>query len=445
MMLRMLFSQWGGLYIVIENERYVKGDIKMRRKSFLAITLASILAMTGCIGGDAIIGDKGNNDNQNANIVVVDDGKEDPETPDNQTPDTDVEDVTWKDIYDDYLKNGVTELIGDYDTNWRDEWSFGFIYLNDDDIPELVVSSGYEAAGNIILTIINGEVKYMNTARLAFYYEEKGNLLVNSEGHMGYYYDYVYSISDTGFKLECEGEYEDEYGPDGPTGVTKYSIDQEEVNKSEYYSKIDSYIPGEKRISWNKGCSYKAMIDYLEGNGPKDYKEAYKSIINRRASEEGIMFSLVEVTGRDPLLLVVDDNKSSLCAYEDGLVFEGPEGYFSDGQIILMYPSIGVLMNSTSYSDQDFYTTFYEINDGSLVAQYAYEAVETDAKYEPVLGQDGKPVMEYKINGMKVSYEEYSKFIVKNDGIFFEEVVSANSRVTYMEYLTPSEMLDKLK
>ena len=137
----------------------------MRRKSFLAITLASILAMTGCIGGDAIIGDKGNNDNQNANIVVVDDGKEDPETPDNQAPDTDVEDVAWKDIYDDYLKNGVTELIGDYDTNWRDEWSFGFIYLNDDDIPELVVSSGYEAAGNIILTIINGEVKYMNTAR----------------------------------------------------------------------------------------------------------------------------------------------------------------------------------------------------------------------------------------------------------------------------------------
>ena len=223
MMLRMLFSQWGGLYIVIENERYVKGDIKMRRKSFLAITLASILAMTGCIGGDAIIGDKGNNDNQNANIVVVDDGKEDPETPDNQTPDTDVEDVAWKDIYSDYLKNGVTELIGDYDTNWRDEWSFGFIYLNDDDIPELVVSSGYEAAGNIILTIINGEVKYMNTARLAFYYEEKGNLLVNSEGHMGYYYDYVYSISDTGFKLECEGEYEDEYGPDGPTGVTNRS------------------------------------------------------------------------------------------------------------------------------------------------------------------------------------------------------------------------------
>jgi hypothetical protein len=46
---------------------------------------------------------------------------------------------------------------------------------------------------------------------------------------------------------------------------------------------------------------------------------------------------------------------------------------------------------------------------------------------------------------MKVSYEAYSKFIVKNDGIFFQEVVAANSATTYMDYYTPSEMLDKLK
>lgn len=417
----------------------------MRRKSFIAITLAAVLALTGCIGGGALPGDKGDNDNQNANIIVIDDDKEDPVTDVNQTTDTDVVDDSWKDIYSEYLKNGITELIGDYDEYWRDEWTFGLIYLNNDDIPELVASSGYEAAGNIILTIINGKVEYMNTGRLAFYYEEKGNILVNSEGHMGYYYDYVFSIDDKGFKSECMGDYEEEYDENGPTGVLKYSIDQKEVTESEYFAKIDSYITGKNRISWQRGCSYKAMLDYLAGSGPKDYKEAYTTIINRRAGEDGIKFSLIEVKDRDPLLLCVDKEKLSLCSYEDGLVFEGPDNYFSSEQTILMYPSIGEIMNSSSYSGESYYTSFYEIRNGSLTAHYAYAEAKTDSNWNTVYDNDGNPVMEYKINGMKTSYDEYSKYLIKNDGIFFQEVVAADSATTYMEYYTSNEMLDKLK
>ena len=136
---------------------------------------------------------------------------------------------------------------------------------------------------------------------------------------------------------------EDEYDENGPTGNTKYKLDTKEVTESEYRAEIDAYISYKDRVYWERGCSYTAMLNYLEGKGPKDYKEAYTQIINAHSSEAGTKFSLIEVTDRDPLLLIVDEKKMSLCSYEDGLVNEGPDNYFSDGQIILMYPSIGVI------------------------------------------------------------------------------------------------------
>ena len=415
----------------------------MKKKSLVAVSLATILTLTGCFGGNAIPGGKGDDDNQNANIIVKD--NTDPVIDVVETPVEEDKEVAWKEIYDDYLKNGITEVIGDYDEYWRDEWTFGFMYLNDDDVPELVACSGYEAAGNIILTIIDDKVEHMNTARLSFYYKEKGNCLINSEGHMGYYYDTVFKITDKGFECVCEGEYEDEYDENGPTGNTKYKLDTREVTESEYRAEIDAYISYKDRVYWERGCSYTAMLNYLEGKGPKDYKEAYTQIINAHSSEAGTKFSLIEVTDRDPLLLIVDDKKMSLCSYEDGLVNEGPDNYFSDGQIILMYPSIGVIMNQNSYTEYECYTAYYFMKNGSIHLQYAYASTKEDANWNVVLDNQGNPVMEYKVNGVITSYDDYSKYMVKHDGTFFEQIVAADGQTTYMDYYSASDMLNKLK
>ena len=77
------------------------------------------------------------------------------------------------------------------------QWQgYNLIYINEDDIPELVEIGGSEAAGCGIVSFAVGAVSETQLDRLGFTYIEKGNLLCNSDGHMDNYYDLVYSMAD---------------------------------------------------------------------------------------------------------------------------------------------------------------------------------------------------------------------------------------------------------
>ncbi|SEM11850.1 hypothetical protein SAMN04487770_12639 [Butyrivibrio sp. ob235] len=118
-----------------------------------------------------------------------------------------------------------------------------------DDIPELVIDTGVEAGGCQILTYYDGEVTVLQTARIYFTYIEKSGLLCNSDGHMGYYYDYVYKL-DKGkwtsifsgnyyeFEETDEGEVIDYDEETGRYRTLHYEIDGEETDEMTCLEKL---------------------------------------------------------------------------------------------------------------------------------------------------------------------------------------------------------------
>lgn len=110
---------------------------------------------------------------------------------------------TWKSAYQAYILNHLQDMM-----------TYCLIYVDQDDIPELVIHTGAEAGGCQILTWHDGLLDVLQTRRLGFTYREWENLLCNSDGHMGYYYDDVYEIRDGRWRLIAYGEYDNPEGWD---------------------------------------------------------------------------------------------------------------------------------------------------------------------------------------------------------------------------------------
>lgn len=104
--------------------------------------------------------------------------------------------VPWAATYKEYVTKHYTA-----------DYNFAYIYVNDDDIPELVLQGPDEATGSVILTYKNERAAVLQTARLGFTYRERENLLDNSDGHMGFYYDYIYRITDGSWESVAEGKF----------------------------------------------------------------------------------------------------------------------------------------------------------------------------------------------------------------------------------------------
>lgn len=126
-------------------------------------------------------------------------------------------------------------------------FTYSLIYVDEDDIPELVIDTGYEAGGCMLLTWHNNRLDVLQTSRLYFNYIEKGNLLCNQEGNMGYYYDDVYSIQDGKWVFLCGGTYHD--GADGAkvdeegNFIYEYAWNEETVSEADYNEKLNAAYP----------------------------------------------------------------------------------------------------------------------------------------------------------------------------------------------------------
>lgn len=91
----------------------------------------------------------------------------------------------WKKVFTDYINNTLSK------EGWTE---FQYIYLDADDIPELVAAGSYEAQGNKICTYKDGKISTTQLARLNFNYIPKSGLLCNSDGNIDVYYDIVYEL-----------------------------------------------------------------------------------------------------------------------------------------------------------------------------------------------------------------------------------------------------------
>ena len=105
--------------------------------------------------------------------------------------------ASWKTAYRNYL-------LADDEAG---SMTYALLYIDNNDVPELAIHSGAEAGGCRILTHHSGRLDVLQTSRLHFTYVERGGLLNNNDGHMGYYYDNVYAIKDGFWRLAAYGEY----------------------------------------------------------------------------------------------------------------------------------------------------------------------------------------------------------------------------------------------
>ena len=170
---------------------------------------------------------------------------------------------SWKEGYKAFLERDTSDS---YEYN-----RYGFIYVDDDDIPELAIDGDCEAAGCQILSYHDGEVTELNTSRLYFTYIEKKGLLCNSEGNMGLYYDNVYSLSKRGWTTVFLGEYYD-FGPEGAEydeelgryHTLHYEIDEKEVaGEKEYLNKLSEVYNAKEEKEPEYNLSYAELMEQL--------------------------------------------------------------------------------------------------------------------------------------------------------------------------------------
>lgn len=192
----------------------------------------------------------------------------------------------WQSAYMEYLTNG------DY-KDWLDTFTYSLIYVNDDDNPELVMDSGFEAGGCLILTYNDGNIDVLQTARLYFTYVEKENLLNNSEGYMGYYYDCIYTIENGKWSEIATGDYsgfEDESNPvldeNGNYICEEYYWNGNETTYEEYYNQLKGVYDEEKAIMPEKYYSVDDILSILENGELSSANHRYELMIGDVTWEE---------------------------------------------------------------------------------------------------------------------------------------------------------------
>lgn len=159
--------------------------------------------------------------------------------------------------------------------NGERAWSgYSLIYLNDDDIPELVAHGNSEASGMKICYYVDGNLVETQLGRTGISYIKKGSLLLNSDGNMGYYYDVVYEMTDGKLLITNEGSWMEDHTDaqgnyDKWNGNYIYTWNGKTVSKEAYFSELEKVYPTENAIvmGYDEPCYATAHEAYEAGSG----------------------------------------------------------------------------------------------------------------------------------------------------------------------------------
>ena len=184
------------------------------------------------------------------------------EEPGTDTISLEISGKDWKEAYLSVLNSEDYYLDPGYNME------FALIYVDNDDIPEMVVNTNVEAGGCQIYTFHDGKGEGLQTSRLGFNYIEKGNLLCNSDGHMDSYYDKVFTIFDGKWKQIGDGTYSGyNEGFDDETGryiCSDYTWNGEEVSIDEYMDRLENIYDFDSAIEPQEYYSGEEMEELLE-------------------------------------------------------------------------------------------------------------------------------------------------------------------------------------
>ena len=235
----------------------------------------------------------------------------------------------WKKQYIEYLKNVDSKNYGGCE----------YIYMNNDDIPELMILGSNTAAGNILVTSDNTTIDTKIIASGKMYYAEKSNELYIESGRQGVYAYSIYKISDG-------------------------KIQEEEVNSYD--------TSGKTAFVYNRPKTIQQIIDDLSGETAKTNTETLSAASTTKKAIEG---SWTSYTGNDPSMEY--SSKYTLVFNSDGTVsckgyknnHSGNYEVESDGTIVCSFTKCIDSFPPNGPTEIQGYTAKFVLNsDGTLTS-----------------------------------------------------------------------------
>ena len=235
----------------------------------------------------------------------------------------------WKKQYIEYLKNVDSKNYGGCE----------YIYMNNDDIPELMILGSNTAAGNILVTSDNTTIDTKIIASGKMYYAEKSNELYIESGRQGVYAYTIYKISDG-------------------------KIQEEEVNSYD--------TSGKTAFVYDRPKTIQQIRDDLSGETAKTNTETLSAASTTKKAIEG---SWTSYTGNDPSMEY--SSKYTLVFNSDGTVsckgyknnHSGNYEVESDGTIVCSFTKCIDSFPPNGPTEIQGYTAKFVLNsDGTLTS-----------------------------------------------------------------------------
>lgn len=283
-----------------------------------------------------------------------------------------------------YEESKVAEAVNAYEkyveesSGMQESFTFSLIYVDDNEIPELVAYGDCEAFGTKICTYYQGEVHEQQFSRLGYTYLEKENLICNDAGHMGVYYDYVFTIENGEFVLIAKGDYVEDYGkytemPDKP--VFDYSWDDVSVSEEEYFENLEAVYDETNAVyaleyyetvrdAYLNLETHSDAVSRAYAGAESETLEALEAYEKYVENNPGVIFELLYIDDDNvPEMFVhnIKDTTCRLCCYNDGKIIENDMGYY-----LLQYIEKGNIFYMTEGMENDS-LIYYMLSDGKII------------------------------------------------------------------------------
>ncbi len=216
------------------------GDENMKRCILILLTVLSLFLLLSC----------------KEEIPSVD--VTEPDTV-SQAEDADISLPEWKTAYLDFIKTREREYEFDH--------LYSLVNVDGDGIPELYAMGTCEAEGDLVCSYKNGSLISQPLLRTCGgRYIENSGMIVNRNGHMGYYYDNVYKLDENGFSQILDATHTERYIPLGNDEIEiieEYLIDGKAVTKEEYYAVVNDTVDPSQTVSFSESAVSYDVIKQL--------------------------------------------------------------------------------------------------------------------------------------------------------------------------------------
>ena len=195
--------------------------------------------------------------------------------------------IDWKERYVSWMKSLMDESgsVGG---------RFSLLFIDEDDIPEIIWKTDIEAQGSLLVTYDGETLDELAVSRTGMTYLDSRNLVKDYSGEDQVMYDRIYSSRDGKWILQAEGSVEEKTAEDGAsagTGRTKpgsavhktviiYTWQGQEVDGDTYDAKLSALFEPSETAVPTVFYDYSTMIGLLEDEEDPDAdREAYAETV----------------------------------------------------------------------------------------------------------------------------------------------------------------------